>query len=114
MITQGKNGSINLYYNELLIEGFPLGQMNVIDYFKVADDLMIKSMRDNNKNLREQSLAYKYFCSMIYMKKLKKKYISEEDLRMFLACLLSLVKLRQFEPEEVLLVMPRKKKKKII
>ena len=111
MITQGKDGSFNLYFNELLIEGFPLGRMNVNDYFKVADDLMINSMRYNNRNLREQSFAYKSFCNVIYMKKLKKKYISPGDLRLFLGCLLSLVKLRQFDTDEVILIMPRKKKK---
>ncbi len=108
MITQGKDGSFNLYFNELLIEGYPLGKMNVLDYFKIADDLMINSMRNNNKNLREQSLAYKYFCNLIYMKKLKKKYICEDDKRMFLACLLSLVKLKQYDPEDVIFIMSKK------
>tara|TARA_R110001599_G_C12117393_1_gene648552 strand:+ start:734 stop:1081 length:348 start_codon:yes stop_codon:yes gene_type:complete len=109
MIVEGKHGSFNIFFNDVLIHGYPLGRMNVVDYFKVADNLMIKAMRENNRTLRQQSLAYKYYCTMIYMKKLKKKDISEGDLRMFLACMLALVKLKQFEPEEVLLIMPRKK-----
>jgi hypothetical protein len=109
MMIQGKQGQLCLYYNELLIAGYPLGKMNITDYRKIADDLIINSMRTEKRNMREQIFAYKYFCQCIYSRKLKKKYISIDDYRMFLACLLALVKLRIYESDDVSMVFPRKK-----
>ena len=40
-----------------------------------------------------------------------KKKISDEDYRLFLGALLSLVKLKQFDIEDVTMVFPRKKVK---
>lgn len=111
MMIQGKEGQLCLYYNELLIAGFPLGQMKMTDYRKIAEDLIIDSMRTQNRNMREQIFAYKYFCQCIYSRKLKNKYISIDDYRMFLGCLLGLVKLRIYEDEDVCMIFPRKKKK---
>ena len=109
MMKQGKDGQLCLYYNNLLIAGYPLGIMKMTDYRKVAEDLIINSMRNENRNMREQIFAYKYFCQTIYSRKLKKKYISIDDYRMFLACLLSLVKLKIYEDEDVSMIFPRKK-----
>jgi len=111
MMMQGKDGMLCLYYNNLLIAGFPLGQMGLKDYADVSNRLLLDSLREQNRNLREQSFAYKYYCKEIYYKKLMKKKISDEDYRLFLGALLSLVKLKQFDIEDVTMVFPRKKVK---
>jgi len=107
---QGKNGTLCLYYNQLFICGFPLGKMDLKDYNKVAEDLIINSMRHSHRNIRQQIFAYKYFCQIIFTKTIKKNNISDDDYRMFLACLLALVKLRIYDMDDVTLICHRKKK----
>lgn len=110
MMKQGKDGQLCLYYNNLLIAGYPLGNMTLKDYADVANRLLLDSLRKQNRNLREQSFAYKYFCKEIYMRKLMKKKIHDDDYRLFLGAMLSLVKLKQFDIEDISMVFPRKKK----
>mgnify|MGYP003637623884 CR=1 FL=1 len=111
---QGKKGTLCFYYNELFICGFPLGKLDLKDYVKGSEDLIVNSMRHSKKNIREQIFAYKFFCQTMFSRTLKKKNISNDDYRMFVACLLALVKLRIYEMDDVSLICGRKKKKKII
>lgn len=107
----GKKGTLCLYYKELFICGFPLGKMNLKDYMKSAEDLIVNSMRDSNRNIREQIFAYKYFCQIMFSRTLKKKNISNDDYRMFVGCLLALVKLKIYDMDDVTLICDRRRKK---
>jgi hypothetical protein len=114
MFIQGKQGSLNLYYKDLYIASYPLGKMKLKDYEEVANDLIVTSMRKQNRNIREQIFAYKFFCQSMLTKRIKKKKMSLDDHRMFLGCLLALVKLKIYEPDDVMLICKRKKKNKKI
>tara|TARA_R110000744_G_scaffold120181_6_gene223965 strand:- start:1463 stop:1810 length:348 start_codon:yes stop_codon:yes gene_type:complete len=113
MFIQGKKGQLTLFYKEILIAGYPIGKMSYLDYQKVADDLIINSMRSEKRNIKQQIFAYRFFCNGIFFRKLKKKYISLDDYRMFLACTLALVKLRILDEEDVVFIQPRKRPKRI-
>jgi len=114
MFIQGKDGSLNLFYKDLYIASYPLGKMKLKDYQDVANDLIITSMRKQNRNIREQIFAYKLFCQSMFTRRLKKKKMNVDEHRMFLGCLLALVKLKIEDPDDVILICGRKKKKKII
>tara|TARA_R110000765_G_scaffold414765_1_gene515440 strand:- start:341 stop:694 length:354 start_codon:yes stop_codon:yes gene_type:complete len=113
MFIEGKKGQLTIFYKEILIAGYPIGQMSYHDYQLVANDLIIDSMRSHKRNMREQILAYRTFCNAILFRKLKKKYISEDDYRMFLACSLALVKLKILDEDDIVFISDRKRPKRI-
>ena len=114
MFIQGKQGSLNLYYKDLYIASYPLGKIKLKDYEEIANDLIIRSMRKQKRNIREQIFAYKFFCQSMLTRRIKKKKMTIEDHRMFLGCILALVKFKIEDPDNVMLVCPRKKKSKKI
>ena len=107
MFIEGKKGQLTIFYKEILIAGYPIGQMSYHDY------QLIDSMRSHKRNMREQILAYRTFCNAILFRKLKKKYISEDDYRMFLACSLALVKLKILDEDDIVFISDRKRPKRI-
>ena len=116
MFIEGKKGQLTIFYKEILIAGYPIGQMSYHDYQLVANDLIIDSMRSHKRNMREQILAYRTFCNAILFRKLKKNKstcISEDDYRMFLACSLALVKLKILDEDDIVFISDRKRPKRI-
>tara|TARA_R110000796_G_scaffold17535_1_gene53828 strand:- start:4295 stop:4642 length:348 start_codon:yes stop_codon:yes gene_type:complete len=113
MFIQGKTGQLTLFYKDILIAGYPLGRSSYQHYQDFANDLIIKSMRWEKRNIREQIFAYKLFCNTILNRKLKKKYISDDEYRMFLATSLALVKLRILDEDDVVFITDRKRPRRI-
>ena len=116
MFIEGKKGQLTLFYKDILIAGYPLGQMSYHDYQKVANDLIINSMRSEKRNIKQQIFAYRLFCNGIMYQKIKKNKsscISHNDYRMFLACTLALVKLRILDEDDVVFISDRKRPKRI-
>lgn len=113
MFIEGKKGQLTLFYKDILIAGYPLGQMSYHDYQKVADDLIINSMRTAKRNIKQQIFAYRLFCNGIMYRKIKKKYISDDDYRMFLGASLALVKLRILDEDDIVFISDRKRPKRI-
>jgi hypothetical protein len=110
MIIQGRKGCLCLFYRDLLIAGFPLGNNSYEDYKTQSHNLILDSLR-KNKSIKEQIQLYKIFCETIYEKKIKKEKISGYDLQVFSSCLLSLIKFNQLEEEDFIFIAPRKKKR---
>ena len=110
MIIQGNIGCLCLFYHDLLIAGFPLGNNSYEDYKTQSDNLILDSLR-KNKSIKEQIQLYKIFCETIYQKKRKKQKISGYDLQVFSSCLLSLIKFNHIEEDDVIYIAPRKKKR---
>tara|TARA_R110000737_G_scaffold4753_2_gene15311 strand:+ start:116 stop:478 length:363 start_codon:yes stop_codon:yes gene_type:complete len=108
MIIQGKEGSLVLFYKDLLIAGFPLGHNQYEDYQEQANDFIIRSLKEK-KPIHIQIPAYLRICELIHDKKLKGKKISGYDLQLFSASLLSLVKLKQLDEDDVIFIAGRKK-----
>lgn len=111
MIIQGKNGSLNLFYNDLFISSFPLGNNNFDDYKNQSEKLILNSLK-NNRNLKDQIKMYKNFCDIIFIRKKNKMKISGLDHQKFSACLLALIRLKYLDLDDNVLIMNRRKNNK--
>ena len=101
MIYEGSQGSLNLYYNGLLISSFPLTKKKTFEQYKYQDNL----------NIKLQIKTYKYFCNMIYERKKNKQAIRRSDHELFISSLFALLKLKVIEndSDNGYLTMSRKK-----
>ncbi len=108
MIIQGKDGSLVLFYKDLLIAGFPLGHYQYEDYQKQANDFIVRSLKEN-KPIHFQIQSFLKICDLIHAKKLKGKKISGYDLQLFSASLLALVKFKILDEDDVIFIAGRKK-----
>lgn len=109
MIIQGSQGSMVLFYKDLLIGGFPLGKFNKYkDYQEQSNILIVESLRLNNP-IKFQIQNYFRMCNLIYDKKVQGKKISGYDFQLFSVSLLSLVKLKILDEDDVVLIAGRKK-----
>ena len=108
MLNPGPDGEIVLFYKDVLICSFPLNKEELIysDYQEGANQLIVDSMR-SNKNMREQIYAYRRYCNICWMKKLRCQEINPSDCEMFMASLLALVKLRILTEEESVYFAPK-------
>lgn len=113
MIKEGKQGSVNFFWNDLFIASQPLGYKQYNDYIDASNELIIDGMTDYKTNLKKQIDAYKVFCNCVYQRKLTGKRLNTENMNLFCASCLALVKLKYVEEEDVILIMPKKKPKKI-
>ena len=111
MIYEGSQGSLNLYYNGLLISSFPLTKKKTFEQYKYQGDyIIIRSLKDN-LNIKLQIKTYKYFCNMIYERKKNKQAIRRSDHELFISSLFALLKLKVIEndSDNGYLTMSRKK-----
>lgn len=108
MIIQGKDGSLLLFWNDLLISSFPLGLNKLKDYKVQSENLIIDSFK-SNRNIKKQIQVYKCFCQLIYNKKKNKEKISGFDHQRFCACVFSLIRFKFVDEDDVIFIAPRKK-----
>jgi hypothetical protein len=109
MIVEGKNGSMCLYWKDLLICSFPLGRYDYEHYKKEGDELIIQSMRMKGYNIKRQIFQYMLTCNSIYNKKVKKQKIPSMDMYLFRITLMALIKLKIIDEEDVVFIAPRRK-----
>ncbi len=112
MIKVGADGTLCLFWADILISGFPLGSYNYQYYKDIATKLITDSLRENI-SIDKQIKAYHRFCDLIWNKKIRGKRINSENHQYFMASVLALVKLRKLDEDEVVFVAPRKKTKKL-
>ncbi len=62
--------------------------------------------------MKDQINMYKYFCELIYERKINNQRISGLDHQKFCACLLSLVRLKVIDEDDAVFIAPRKKGKR--
>jgi len=105
----GEDGMICIYLNDNLICGYALGELSVQDYIEMAYDMIVSGMRDNKK-IAFQIFTYSQYCKEIYKKFKRKIPIEDEDYRLFLICILSLIKLKILEWDDIVMVFPNYKK----
>ena len=111
MIREGKQGSYNLFYNNLFISSYPIHNKKMIHgYNNQGIELIEQSLR-LNKSLKQQIIIYKMFCNLIYNKKKNKEKICTGDHIYFLNCFLALMKLNiiKEDNENGILIMGKKK-----
>jgi len=112
MIREGKNGSLNLFYKELLIGSYPLTDKKTYERYKYQGEyLILTSMRENIK-IPFQIKTYILFCNSILRRKENKLNIWRSDYEMFLSCIFALIKLKILDEDDSVLIVGKKKKKK--
>jgi len=111
VVIEGKNGSVTFFWKNKLVMGIPLGKWNMKDYTKLGDDLILKYMRENNMKVIEIIQALILWCNTIMTKKVRNKPLSDTDLKTTCIAIMSLIKLKIVDKDEVLLIMSKKKKK---
>ena len=111
MIREGKNGSLNLFFKDLLIGSYPLSEKKTYERYKYQGEyLILKSMRENI-NIPFQIKTYLLFCNNILRRKKNKLNIWRSDYEMFLSCIFALMKLKILDDEDCVFIAPKKKKK---
>lgn len=113
MIINGKNGSLILFYKNLLIGSYPLSNKKTYERYKYQGEyLILKSIK--NIPLKLQIKTYEAFCETIYQRKKNKLGIYRSDYEMFLNCIFALIKLKKIEEDDSIFIAPKKKSKKNI
>jgi hypothetical protein len=110
-IYNGCDGSLNLYYKELLISSFPLTKKKTFERYKYQGEYLILESMKQNKNIKLIIYTLTLFCNQIYSRKKNKQPIRRSDHELFLSSLFALMKLKIIDNDELngYLIMPRKK-----
>lgn len=109
MILVGKQGSVCLYWNDLLISSLPIGKRQWGDYLKESEKFILDSMKQHNKNIKEVIYYTKKYCDLTYRRKLEKKRLNTDDHSYFQLSLISLIRLKLIDFDDVCLRTGRKK-----
>ena len=108
---QGSQGSLTLYYKDLLIGYYPLTKKKTYEIYKYQGDILIlKSMRETKFKIKQQIETYIHFCNVIYNRKKNKLGIRRGDYEMFLSCIFALIKLQIIDEEQSIFIMPKYKR----
>ena len=109
MIISGTKGCLCIYWNDLLIAGFPLSKRNPYDRYKLsAEDLILDALR-KGRNMKDLIHQFTSICHMTYMKKKDKKKISSFDLQVCCHCILALIRLQIHDEDDLVLIAPKRK-----
>ena len=110
MIKQGKNGSLTLFFKDVLIGSYPLSKKKTYERYKYqGDDLILQTMRENKRTITEQISCYLLLCNGFLRKKKQGLNIWRSDYEIFLACIFALIKLRIIDEEDCVFIMPKKR-----
>ena len=109
MIKQGCNGSLNLYFKDILISSFPLTNKKTFQHYFNQGEYLIKESK--GIPIRIQIKTYLGFCNLIKTRKENNAAIYKSDHIMFLNCLFALMRLRLIDDDDSngILICPRKK-----
>ena len=110
MIIYGKNGTLILFYKDLLIGSYPLSNLKTYERYKFQGEYLILKSLKTNIPLKLQIKTYKNFCHEIYKRKENKLGIFRADYEMFLSCIFALIKLKQLDEDDCIFITSKKKK----
>ena len=111
MIIQGRHGSMVSFWKDKLMFGFPLGHNKVTDYQQQANMLMIDSL-EKGSSIKEQIIHYQFICDHIYKRKMKGSKICRLDVQTFCCAVLSLIKFKVIDEDDVILMCEKKRSKR--
>ena len=110
MIIYGKQGSLILFYNDLLIGSYPLSNLKTYERYKFQGEYLILKSLKQNIPLKLQIKTYRSFCHEIYKRKRNKLGIHRADYEMFLSSLFALIKTKQIDEDESIYIAEHRKK----
>lgn len=112
MIYEGKEGSITFFFNDKLVCSSPLHyKTSLEDHKQQAYRLLVEGMeqgRDLSDMIKIFTLGLTALCDQ------KRYNLTRDDEKYMVMCFLILIKLKILDFDDVCLVMPKKKQKKII
>jgi hypothetical protein len=109
MINEGKKGSLNLFYKDLLIGSYPLSNLKTYERYKYQGEyLILHSLK--TIPLKFQIKTYTAFCDMIYQRKRDGLGIYRSDYEHLLNAIFALIKTKQLDEDESVFIAPKKKK----
>lgn len=113
VVYQGSQGSLNLYWNDLLISSFALSKKKKLEVYEYEGTHLIREALKDNVAFNKLHKVFKMFCEGIYQRKLNKQPIYKTDHELFLCSIFGLIKLNKIDFDDNVLIMCRKKPKKI-
>lgn len=112
MIIQGKDGSLNVYWNDIFLSSFPIGKYDLEYYKRKAEHLILDAMKEGRK-MSSMIPICMGFCEGFYKRKhILKRKCCQNDHQFFCLCVLVLIRLQIVDADDHLLIMGRKKKSK--
>lgn len=111
-IYQGSQGSLNLYWKDLLISSFPLSKTKNLERYEYEGTYLITEALKDNVPFNNLHKIFKVFCKGVYKRKLNKLPIYKTDHELFMCSIFGLIKLKQIDFDDNVLLMGRKKLKK--
>jgi len=111
-IFEGTDGSINLFWNDLFISSFALSKLKTLEsYYDEGNHILLEALRDG-VSIDKVKFMFRYFCRGMYKRKKNKLPIYRTDHILFMCTIFALIKLKDVDIDDVLLIMPKKKKRK--
>lgn len=108
----GDVGSINFYWNDLLISSFGVhSKKKTLENYKNMGEFFIRDGLERGNNLEQIKQVCLYHCITTWRRKYENKAIWKCDHQLFCACLYSLIKLKFIKNEDdYILYIPRNSK----
>jgi hypothetical protein len=110
MTIYGKNGSLILFYKDLLIGSYPLSNLKTYERYKYQGEYLILSSLKTIP-LKLQIKTYTAFIKTIHERKINKLGIYRSDYEIFLNCIFALIKLKKLDEDDSILIVEKKKKR---
>ena len=112
MIYPGSEGSLNLYWKDLLISSFPLSKKKTLELYEDEGIHLIKEALKDGVKIKHLKGVFTLFCAEVYKRKINKQSIYRTDHELFLCSIFGLIKLKHIDFDDNILIMKKKKKKR--
>ncbi len=109
MIYEGREGSLSFFYNDKLVCSSPLHFKTSLDDHKEQASRLIVEGLQQGKNL--QDMIKIFTLGLTALANQKRYNLTRDDEKYMTLCFLILIKLKILDFEDVVLVMPKRKKK---
>ena len=108
MLFEGSKGSICFYWHDILITSAPLSNKLTLEVYEELSNKLILDGLKNGFDLNLQKHKYKILLDRL--SKLKKYKRLETDEAHLGLCILALIKLKEVDRDEVMMIFPKKRK----
>jgi len=111
MIYEGKEGSLTFFFNDKLVCSSPLHyKTSLEDHYNQAYRLLVEGFEQGKKL---QDMIQIFTLGLTALANQKRYNLTRDDEKYMTMCFLILIKLKILDFDDVALVMPKKKQKKI-
>ena len=108
MLYQGNLGSVCFYWEDKLLTSAPLSTYKSYEDYESLSNSLIRDGLEKGFDLKIQKLNYKFLLDKL--SKLKRYKITKEDESQIGLCILALIKLKEVDKDDVVMIFPKKRK----